>query len=251
LRSKASGQRRLKALSAKKVAGRTDKVKANVLFPVASAVEEPNAESFAHYFAPSTLEDVPSEPFITTVSIPLAPHSTPSSDLCAPLSDHLIPLPFDYPQPTFEVVTGLHLAFTEHSFRVAKLFTRLDGANVWIRGVSCEAIEEYDALSPRELYLTFDGWTEDMVRRLLGDNVSWCSVTTVPRTTPSSFIMPTLDFSAAFQDASHSSDLYTARWVDSQMHDQGGEDSSTGWTDVEEQCEISEFDSLGWVSDYE
>jgi hypothetical protein len=159
----------------------------------------------------------------TALLIPLAP--TPSARF--PLSEHSA-------EPRFLPMSSLgdlHASHRLHSSRVSSLFTRLDDAKVWTRGASCAAYGDMNGLCT-VLRVEFDGWTAEMVRKVIGDaGKEWCQLVESreddgteslsgisslsnftspvestmhtrahsPAFDPSaSFVLPTLDFSSEF-----------------------------------------------------
>ncbi|KAJ3517180.1 hypothetical protein NLJ89_g672 [Agrocybe chaxingu] len=137
-------------------------------------------DDFAHYF------HAVSTPAITTyLLIPLAP--TPTTRV--PLrpdpgrSDALLP-PLSY-------LGALHGSYSTHTLRVSSLFTRLDQANVWARGVYCSAYsqgQQYQCAGTNDgesgvvgegvcttLTIEFRGWTKAEVRSVIGESgTGWC-----------------------------------------------------------------------------
>ncbi|KAJ7252401.1 hypothetical protein B0H12DRAFT_1118103 [Mycena haematopus] len=132
------------------------------------------SDELEHYF-PAPLPSV-----TTHLLIPLAPTPTARAPLPAfplPLSssaaDGRLPLP---------ALLVLHDAHETHSLRVASLFQRLDTADVWARGVVCEAY----AYSPLNAYgggegectvlkVSFAGWSKAAVRGVIGESgTGWC-----------------------------------------------------------------------------
>jgi hypothetical protein len=116
--------------------------------------------------------DTPASPEVTTVLlIPLAP--TPTSR--APLPSHppshepiLLPL---------SVLAVMHSDYTAHSHRVSTLFTRLDSAYVWNKGVTATAYSQGQAQHGvcTILRVEFDGWTKNEVQRVIGESgEGWC-----------------------------------------------------------------------------
>ncbi|CAA7271646.1 unnamed protein product [Cyclocybe aegerita] len=134
-------------------------------------------DDFAHFF------HAMSNPAVTTyLLIPLAP--TPTTRV--PLrpdpgrSDALLP-PLSY-------LGTLHGSYSTHTLRVSSLFTRLDQANVWARGVHCSAYsqgQQYQCLGINDgdvgegvctiLKVEFRGWAKAEVRSVIGESgTGWC-----------------------------------------------------------------------------
>ncbi|KAL5528926.1 hypothetical protein ACEPAG_4900 [Sanghuangporus baumii] len=161
----------------------------------------------------------------TVLLVPLAP--TPTSRL---------PLTETYgAEPTLLVVSDLEDILSSHrlhSLRVSSLFARLDAFGAWEKGAKFTALGDANGLCT-VLRIEFNGWTESMVKNVLGDaGRGWCRmieikhdegknlsegertstpISTVDEHDPAtSVILPTLDFSASFHAtceslASHSS----------------------------------------------
>ncbi|KDQ59608.1 hypothetical protein JAAARDRAFT_33189 [Jaapia argillacea MUCL 33604] len=125
--------------------------------------EEIIEQELEHYF-PS-----PAVPEVTTVLlVPIAP--TPTSRM--PLSISGSPsrlLPFD-------TIASIHASHETHSLRVSSLFTRLDQGKVWDRGAKCSAYGDPSGLCT-VLKIEFVGWTQGMVRGIIGESGSgWCEI---------------------------------------------------------------------------
>ncbi|KAH8100201.1 hypothetical protein BXZ70DRAFT_938494 [Cristinia sonorae] len=175
-----------------------------------------------HYF-PAT-----PEPEVTTyLLIPLAP--TPTNRLPLRDSPHLHSS--THPLLPFSVIASLHSDHATHSLRVSTIFARLDESRVFDDvGVSCSAYGDPSGQCT-VLEVKFDGWSEHRVRSVLGEaGMGWCVLEEVCKedemkekadmeellsnmdsdenfTRPSSpgaidpstsFVLPTLDFSASF-----------------------------------------------------
>jgi hypothetical protein len=141
-------------------------------------------EDIDHYFPSVNVAAV-----TTNLLIPLAP---------TPTSRHPLPLT---PSPTstrgeptllppLSFLGDLNASHSTHALRVSTLFTHLDQANVWARGVKCSAyshrhdhrrdngpdildIGEGDACTI--LKVEFVGWTRAEVRGVLGESgTGWC-----------------------------------------------------------------------------
>lgn len=130
-----------------------------------------------HYFS-----SVAVAPVTTYLLIPLAPIALPSR-----------PGPYQEPRllPPLSYIGSLHDSHATHSLRVSSLFTRLDQANVWARGVQCSAYshghahrkrpEASEVGDPSEegvctiLKVEFVGWTKAEVRSVIGESgTGWC-----------------------------------------------------------------------------
>jgi hypothetical protein len=139
-----------------------------------------------HYFSTAAVT-----PVTTYLLIPLAP--TPTSRI--PLPPDPLPHrsgPFQEPKllPPLSYIGSLHTSHTTHSLRVSTLFTRLDQANVWARGVRCSAYsqghahrkrrraDESDAIDEGActvLKVEFVGWSKAEVRGVIGESgTGWC-----------------------------------------------------------------------------
>ncbi|KAF9466245.1 hypothetical protein BDZ94DRAFT_1251490 [Collybia nuda] len=122
-------------------------------------------EDLDHFFI------IPTTPDVTTcLLIPLAPTPTART----PLS------PFPNTDPTLlplHDLATMHNAHGTHSLRVSSLFSRLDVANVWERGVRCSAFShggDHDGVCTM-LKVEFVGWTKAEVRSVLGESgTGWC-----------------------------------------------------------------------------
>jgi hypothetical protein len=130
-----------------------------------------------HYFS-----SVAVAPVTTYLLIPLAPTAVPSR-----------PGSYQEPRllPPLSYIGSLHESHTTHSLRVSSLFTRLDQANVWARGVRCSAYSQGSAHRKRPeasedgdpseegvctiLKVEFVGWTKAEVRSIIGESgTGWC-----------------------------------------------------------------------------
>ena len=109
---------------------------------------------------------------VACLLIPLAP--TPAS--------RDFPPPFPSPHPSLlplSALTSLRKSYTTHSLRVASLFTHLDKANVWNRGVTCTPYAcgptTSDEATCTFLKVEFNGWTKAEVRGVIGESgTGWC-----------------------------------------------------------------------------
>ncbi|KIJ44170.1 hypothetical protein M422DRAFT_30673 [Sphaerobolus stellatus SS14] len=119
-------------------------------------------EEMQHYF------QAPEAPSVVTyLQIPLAPTPTARVPLSANPVPHLLPL---------SALAREHALHSKHTIRVSSLFRRLDAANVWERGASCESYGDPSGLCTI-LQIKFEGWTEEMVREALGTSGrDWCTI---------------------------------------------------------------------------
>jgi len=114
----------------------------------------------------------------TFLFIPLAPRNPLPQD---PAPDELTLLPlFD--------LAALRSSYANHNLRVATLFTRLEQADVWSRGVTCCSYSQglrnriqnsngEEAGVCTNLKLVFEGWTEAEVRGVIGESgTGWCAL---------------------------------------------------------------------------
>ncbi|KAF8810081.1 hypothetical protein BYT27DRAFT_7186939 [Phlegmacium glaucopus] len=143
-------------------------------------------EETEHYFPAISVA-----PITTYLLIPLAPTPTSRTPLPPdPLPSR--PGPSQEPRllPPLSYVGSLHASHTIHSLRVSTLFTRLDQANVWARGVQCSAYSQGHAHRKRRragendasdegactiLKVEFVGWSKAEVRSVIGESGSgWC-----------------------------------------------------------------------------
>ena len=151
------------------------------------------AAEFSEYFAPAvSFEHI--DGVTTFLVVPLHPPTNrtplPHSQLSHP--DRLLPLP---------EIQDMHGTFSTHQARVSSLFSRLDTADVWSKGVQCTQCGYGSMLT--NLQLSFQGWTKEMVLSVIGEGGrGWCEITEewdrIPETTSLEFVVPTLDFSASF-----------------------------------------------------
>lgn len=115
----------------------------------------------------------PAAPLVTTLLlIPLAPTPTNRVPLPPDVSDHqsLLPLP---------TLVSIHNSHEMHSLRVSALFSRLDAANVWEKGVVCSAYAERASMQGicTILKVEFVGWTVAEVRSVIGESgTGWCAL---------------------------------------------------------------------------
>ncbi|KAK7057800.1 hypothetical protein R3P38DRAFT_2843095 [Favolaschia claudopus] len=228
--------------------------------PKAAAATSTETEAEIEHYFPA-----PSVPDVTTyLLVPLAP--TPTSR--APLPE------FPMGRLALPAVLAIHDTHETHQLRVSSLFHRLDTANVWSRGVVCEAYAtSADAHGVCNiLKVEFAGWSKAEVRSVIGESgTGWCVLEEVhgavlsdeedafsetssilsgiagdePRVeTPpvamdpaQSFVLPTLDFSSTFLEASaHSRSPTPASESDidvfSYTHSNGSAESDL-WSDHE------------------
>jgi len=124
-----------------------------------------------------------------TLRLPLPPTPSSTSTSTSGEPTLLPPLPF---------LGDLYTSHSTHALRVASLFSRLDQANVWARGVHCSAYSHRrdhqrrdnrpDALAGEEgactiLRVEFVGWTKAEVRGVLGETgTGWCVLEEVTQT---------------------------------------------------------------------
>lgn len=209
------------------------KAKESVKSPLSPAVSAADSEEsvesidFSTYFAaPAATSLVTGAK--TTLTIPLYP--TPS---------RRAPLPASHPSDSFLPLAELrdiHVSHSQHATRVTSLFIRLDGADVWSKGATCECYGGETTGMVTSLKVVFNGWNKEMVRKAIGDaGKGWCELVeereaVLERWTPlqpvaisadeldmtSSLILPTLDFSSDFtshlSDASSHHDSEEAVW---------------------------------------
>jgi hypothetical protein len=227
-----------------------------------SEFAEPATQEMDKYFP------VPTTPDITTyLLIPLAP--TPTSRV--PLDPNggsarhpLLPL---------SSLVSLHNEHEMHSLRVSSLFSRLDAANVWNRGVVCSS---YASHADKDgvctiLKIEFTGWTIAEVRGVIGEaGTGWCVLEeehtqipvdedddalsdtssilsgisgplSTPESTPlspdsvsDSFVLPTLDFSSSFLESNpRDSPALSRTSSSSDLFSEISLDVDDPWSDVE------------------
>jgi hypothetical protein len=147
-----------------------------------------SADSLAeidHYFPSVNVAAV-----TTYLLIPLAP--TPTLRHPLPLTPSLTSMRGEPTLlPLLSFLGDLNASHSTHALRVSTLFTRLDQANVWARGVKCSAYSHGhnhrrrnsrpDILDIGEedvctiLKVEFTGWTRAEVRGILGESgTGWC-----------------------------------------------------------------------------
>ncbi|KAK7449746.1 hypothetical protein VKT23_013221 [Stygiomarasmius scandens] len=208
------------------------KPKAKTIVLDTSIPTEPeSAPELDQYFASI---DVPS--VTTCLLIPLAP--TPTNRV--PLPPDTSPYPSLLP---LQDLGSIHNSHELHSLRVSALFSRLDAANVWDKGVNCYSYASRSTLEGvcTILKVEFVGWTKAQVRGVIGESgTGWCvleevqternvdeddnfsdtssilsgisggcdSVGTGAATPPEpseSLVLPTLDFSSTFMPSTAAS----------------------------------------------
>ncbi|KAF5330324.1 hypothetical protein D9619_005645 [Psilocybe cf. subviscida] len=145
-----------------------------------SVTSEVSPSDIEHYFPEKEIA-----PVVTYLLIPLAPTPTARQ-----------PLPMDLRGPghgpallpSMSHLGAFHASHSLHALRVSTLFTRLDQANVWEKGVKCSAYSQGGlGLSPFDeevlenqgvctvLKLEFEGWSYAEVRAVIGESGSgWC-----------------------------------------------------------------------------
>jgi len=227
---------------------------------VVSTITEPQTETergIATYFVEAS-----SAPFVTTLSIPLAPTGTRAP--LEPLNDN------NY-NTTYSQVLNIHNSYTQHSIRIISLFRRLDRADVWNRGATVDCFDtEGDGLC-HMLNVRLDGWSEEMLKEVIGDaGVGWCRITSVPKALVGSeaarpldrsslplssstvdqmdFIMPTLDFSSSFYDSSlpkHNQSRETAESLAPSIHEEAGEMNGDS---IEYLTSESDWETMGEIA---
>ncbi|KAJ3893927.1 hypothetical protein GG344DRAFT_74529 [Lentinula edodes] len=134
--------------------------------PVPELVPESVSE-MDHYFAS------PITPQVSTILfIPLAP--TPNQR---------VPLPYDVPDHVtllpFPTLASIHNSHELHSLRVSALFSRLDVAKVWEKGVLSSAYSKHGGEEGvcTILKIEFVGWTMAEVRSVIGESgTGWCAL---------------------------------------------------------------------------
>jgi len=120
-------------------------------------------EEFERFFPAPATADV-----ITYLYVPLAPTPTSRMPLQASGSPSRF-LPLD-------TLAYMHTSHHTHSLRVSSLFMRLDQARVWERGVKCSAFGDPSGMCT-VLKVEFTGWTESMVRGVIGESgTGWCEI---------------------------------------------------------------------------
>ena len=131
------------------------------------------AADLEHYYP-----EAPKPSTTTYLRIPLAP--TPTERV--PLSSTTSEFPLLLPLPS---MARIYVTHANHSSRVAALFQKLDDARVWTRGGRMEGWGHPSGLCTVML-ITFAGWTEEMVREVIGEEDSqWVAVQEIEERPPS------------------------------------------------------------------
>jgi len=125
----------------------------------------------------------------TCLLIPLAPTPTSRVPLnpFASTNTSLLPL---------GELASIRASHEIHSLRVSSLFSRLDAANVWERGVQCSAFSHGGGVEGvcTMLKVEFVGWTKAEVRSVIGEGgTGWCVLEEV-KTSPDKAISTFSDF---------------------------------------------------------
>jgi len=132
------------------------------------------AADLEHYYP-----EAPAPSVTTYVRIPLAPTPTERVPLASTSSDFplLLPLPS---------MARIYVTHANHSSRVSALFRKLDDARIWTRGAKMEGWGHPSGLCT-VMMITFAGWTEEMVRELVGEeDAQWVAVQEIEDRSPSS-----------------------------------------------------------------
>lgn len=235
-----------------------------------------DVKEFDYYFP-----NPPKAEVATYLLIPLVP--TPSSRLPLPVSppSHRS----SHPLLPFSLLSSIHNDHSTHALRVSTLFSRLDSQRIFSNpSVSCSTFGDRSGLCTI-LEVKFEGWSEDKVRGVLGElGTGWCVLEEVREdlsqeeqeameneleemsntsvATPvdmdigmdpaSSFVLPTLDFSAAFPAPSHNS--WASAHAGPQYTTPALEDLEfhNAWTNASLSGSESDFDSdIDFSSDVE
>ncbi|KAL4248148.1 hypothetical protein ABKN59_008302 [Abortiporus biennis] len=234
--------------------------------------EESRKAELDHYFPAPITPDV-----TTYLLIPLAP--TPTSRLPLSPSPHH---PSAHPLLPLAVLSAVHTDHGTHTLRVQTLFSRLDTAHVFEdSNVTCSAHGDPSGLCT-VLEVKFSGWEESKVRSILGEaGTGWClleevrkdeqqaeqdemeelmsSLTTPGSSTPptveidpaSSFVLPTLDFSASFSTSQPQwtppQSVISNPLADLEFHNAWSSASSDSdrFSDT-----LSDLDSADWSDDF-
>lgn len=139
-------------------------------------------------------------PVVTYLLIPLAPTPTARQPLPMDPGDNGRPSRGPTLLPPMSHLGTFHASHSLHALRVSTIFTRLDQANVWEKGVKCSAYSQGGlGLTPYDeeeignqgvctvLKLEFVGWSYAEVRAVIGESGSgWCVMEEVRPTDPSS-----------------------------------------------------------------
>ncbi|KAH8824701.1 hypothetical protein DL96DRAFT_1614775 [Flagelloscypha sp. PMI_526] len=116
---------------------------------------------------------VPISSVTTSLHIPLAPTPTERT----PLRER--PVRGEGSFLPLSSLASIHITHEMHTTRVASLFSRLDAANVWGKGVTCSA---YSHLARGQgvatiLKVEFVGWSKAEVRAVIGESgTGWCAL---------------------------------------------------------------------------
>jgi hypothetical protein len=177
LESKRAHKKRAALMKPRKDAARRS-LDTNV--PAAPQVSPSDIE---HYFPEKEIA-----PVVTYLLIPLAP--TPTARQPLPMDPAVNRQPTHGPAllPSMSHLGAFHASHSLHALRVSTLFTRLDQANVWEKGVKCSAYSQgAHGLAPFDeevlgdqgvctvLKLEFEGWSYAEVRAVIGESGSgWC-----------------------------------------------------------------------------
>ncbi|KAH9484358.1 hypothetical protein JR316_0003839 [Psilocybe cubensis] len=162
--------------------------KAKMTQPLVESNGHVSTEDLDYYFphastcAVTTYLLIPLAP-TPTLRAPLPPNPTSSSDLGGWEPTLLPPLSY---------LGNVHASHSTHAIRVSSLFSRLDQANVWNRGVKCTAYSHGQVHRRRDpksndvesdegvctfLKVEFLGWTKAEVRSVIGESGSgWCTL---------------------------------------------------------------------------
>ena len=159
-----------------------EKIKPLQKFPKHKTIAEQTKQAdllgeVEHYFSSAAVA-----PVTTYLLIPLAPTAV-SSRPGSSQDPRLL--------PSLSYIGSLHESHATHTLRVSSLFTRLDQANVWARGVQCSAYSQGSAHRKRPeasedddpseegvctfLKVEFVGWSKAEVRSIIGESgTGWC-----------------------------------------------------------------------------
>jgi hypothetical protein len=159
-----------------------------------SAASQISPSDIEHYFPEKEIASV-----VTYLLIPLAP--TPTARQPLPMDPGVNRRSSHGPAllPSMSQLGAFHASHSLHALRVSTLFTRLDHANVWEKGVKCSAYSQgAHGLTPFDeeilenqsvctvLKLEFVGWSHAEVRAVIGESGSgWCVMEEVRPMDPS------------------------------------------------------------------
>lgn len=216
----------------------------------------------------------------TVVLVPLAPSPTsrfPLTESPNCVDPHLL---------LFSDIQDVLSSHRTHSLRVSSLFARLDLAHVWEKGATFVAQGDANGLCT-VLRIDFKGWTEAMVRDVLGDaGRGWCKVVEMKqmedvcddisepesgmssilssRASPlhsrarspepdfdpaASLVLPTLDFSSSFIASSENTSIYPPSPPHS-LHELSSTDSFPPFSDYDKMSDddgFSDGSSESWA----